>query len=384
MIKILTTTSWNYAHPAGAERVVANILNNLNKDKFDISLIELGTLKKVTKDYHGLLSSNIHVYKLNTSHTRYIIPNLRSLIHRLKPDIIFANLTHIAAATLIAKLSGFSKAKFIFCIHGQLCKFREKMEATFIGLYADKIIAVSQGLKKDLFQKAWINPEKIQVIYNPVDIRAIEKLAKEKAKKNYLMDKPVILGCGRLTEQKGFSYLIRAMIIVLKEYRNAQLVILGQGEKESELKNLAKSFHIENNIHFLGFVKNPFKYMTRADVFVLSSLWEGFGNVIVEAMTCGKAVVSTDCKSGPREILAPDNDFNYQTKSIEFAKYGILVPPKNPELLAQGILKLLDDADLREKYSQFGRERVKDFSSDKIIKQYKEFFNGIYKNVIPK
>ena len=134
----------------------------------------------------------------------------------------------------------------------------------------------------------------------------------------------------------------------------------------------------------LGFQKNPFKFISKSMFFVFPSLWEGFHNALVEAIACGVPVISSDCRSGPREILAPDTDFMYQTIEPEFAKYGVLMPvfdgkfkkadeplTKEEKLWIEVILELLKNHKIRQQYAKAGKERVKDFYPDKIIPQWK-------------
>ena len=144
----------------------------------------------------------------------------------------------------------------------------------------------------------------------------------------------------------------------------ARMAILGEGKDRGTLEKLAKELGISDKVAFLGFQKNPFKYMKRATVFVLSSLHEGFGNVLVEAMACGTPVISTNCKSGPSEI-------------IEDGKSGILVPVSDYQSLSKAIIKVLSDDSLRQKFSAEGLERVKHFSVQKNIRGYEKVFQEL-------
>src|SRR5699024_1692708 len=135
----------------------------------------------------------------------------------------------------------------------------------------------------------------------------------------------LIMNMGRLVEEKGQWHLIRAMKYVTQEIKNAKLIIMGVGELESYLKVLVEQLNLVNNVKFLGFKRNPFKYIKNSDLFVMSSISEGFGNVLIEAMACNVPVISTDCRYGPREILEPQSDFNSSTNKIEYCEYGVLV-----------------------------------------------------------
>ncbi len=363
----------------GAEKVVLEVLRNLDRKKFQPELAVLTS----EGEYQDLVPKDIKFFDLKKRSAKYAIFSLAKLVNKEKPDIILGTVEQIIILSYLIKF--FLKTKpiiinrcsnfFSIKTTNKFIKFLESLALR----NSDYVISVSKGVREDLIKNFKVKKEKIKLIYNPVEIKKVKKLAKEQVKE-YFKKRPVILSCGRLKEEKGFPFLIKAFEMILKKFPKITLLVLGQGEKEKELKLLTKKLKIEDKVKFLGFSKNPFKYMARADVFVLSSLCEGMPGVLLEAIGCGTPVVSSDCKSGPREILAPDTDFNFQTKSVEFAKYGVLVPPQNSELLAEGILKLLKDSNLIKKYYQLGRERVKDFSIEKIIKQYENFFLEITKN----
>jgi glycosyltransferase involved in cell wall biosynthesis len=218
---------------------------------------------------------------------------------------------------------------------------------------ADKAVAVSKGVAED-FSKVFHFPlEKFRVIYNPLDIEEILAKAKEPfSHKWYNKGISVILGAGRLEEQKNFRNLIEAFSIVRKEIQ-AELVILGEGKERKHLEALIEEFGLEDDVDLPGFVANPFPYIKNASVFVLSSDYEGLSMVILEALTLGTPVVSTNCPSGPSEIL-------------ENGKYGKLVPVGNSKALAESIVETLRNPLPKE----FLQERAKDFSLDIAVRKY--------------
>ncbi len=262
---------------------------------------------------------------------------------------------------------------------------------------ADLIIAVSQGVKQSLINFG-IEEEKIKVIYNPYPIDEIRKLAKEPlGSHEEIFKHPVLITAGRLTKQKGQWYLLRVFKALKEKHKDLKLVILGEGELKEYLVKLSEELGLKTyvwdrdelsgdfDVYFLGFQKNPFKFIARSKLFVFPSLWEGFPNVLVESMACGVCVVSSDCRSGPREILAPNTDFNYQTQKSEFAEYGVLMPvfevkyktAKEPleerEIMwIEAIDKLLEDESLRKHYSEKAKQRAEDFSIEKIVEEWKE------------
>ena len=218
---------------------------------------------------------------------------------------------------------------------------------------ADSLIAISEGVKRDLIESFDIEPEKVEVIYNPVITDEVYELMNESVSHPFFSTPdPVYIGVGRLTEQKNFSHLIRSFNEVVSR-QDAKLIILGKGDREQQLKNLCSELSISDHVSFPGFVDNPYKYMSKSDVFVLSSKWEGFGNVIVEAMACGTQVVATDCESGPAEIL-------------ENGRYGHLVPVDQVQTLAN----MMEDALDNPYNDQLLQERASDFHVNKIAPQY--------------
>lgn len=194
---------------------------------------------------------------------------------------------------------------------------------------ADGIVAVSKGVAEDVAAIAGLGAEQIEVIYNPIEIDEVIKKGKEPVDHPWFNspEVPVILGVGRLEQQKNYPNLINAFVKV-RQVREARLMILGEGSERDRLEDTIRELGLENDVVMPGFVKNPFAYMARAAVFVLSSSWEGLSMVLGEVMALGTPIVSTNCQSGPYELL-------------DGGKYGELVPVDNSEELAQGILKVL-------------------------------------------
>jgi glycosyltransferase involved in cell wall biosynthesis len=245
---------------------------------------------------------------------------------------------------------------------------------------ADLIITNSQGTKLDLIQNFAIPANKIQVISNMLDLTYIQQQAQESIPKEYLpiFQRPVIINIGRQKTAKGQIHLIQAFQQTLKKQPNLNLLILGgSGEKETEIAELITKSNLTEHVFLLGDQQNPFKFLKKAQIFVLSSLWEGFPNVLIEAMACGLPVIAADCPSGPREILAPDTNYQKQTTQLELAQNGILVPALNHNtaaaeaILSQAMLTLLSDTTLALNYQKASLQRAADFSIQNIIPQWK-------------
>jgi glycosyltransferase involved in cell wall biosynthesis len=195
---------------------------------------------------------------------------------------------------------------------------------------ADRIVAVSTGVADDLSEIIGIPRPRIEVIYNPVVTPEVLALSQESIEHPWFQpgQPPVILGIGRLTKAKGFSALIHAFSAIRKNKLPARLIILGEGDERSKLEQLILQLSIETEVLLPGFHQNPYFFLRNSSVFVLSSLWEGLPTVLIEALACGTPIVSTDCPSGPCEIL-------------ENGKWGTLVPVANENALVTAIQNTL-------------------------------------------
>jgi glycosyltransferase involved in cell wall biosynthesis len=221
---------------------------------------------------------------------------------------------------------------------------------------ADKIIVVSHELANEMHQVLSIPHEKFVVIYNPISPELFQKM-NEPINHSWFENEqpPVILAVGRLTKQKDFPNLLRAFAIV-RQYRPARLLILGDGEDRPLLEQLAKDLNISEDVSLPGFTDNPYAFMKKSAIFVLSSIYEGLPNVLLEALACGCPVVATDCPTGPREIL--DN-----------GRYGRLVPVGDHEALAKAILETLDNPDFPATKEE-RIQRALEFSLDAAVEKY--------------
>ena len=222
---------------------------------------------------------------------------------------------------------------------------------------SNAIVAVSQGVAEDLIYNYGVPEEKVSVIFNPVVTKELFDMALEDISHPWFEQNrlPVILAVGRLAKAKDYPTLFRAFSLV-RQVRPAKLLILGEGEERANLERLAIDLGIQNDVSMPGFVDNPFAFMSKASVFVLSSAWEGLPTVLVEALACGCPVVATDCRSGPREIL--DN-----------GRYGRLVPVGDYEALAKAILETLDNPDFPAD-RQTRIQRAMEFSVDAAVDKY--------------
>ncbi|MFZ0548536.1 MAG: glycosyltransferase [Candidatus Promineifilaceae bacterium] len=344
----------------GADRVTLTLLQHFDRARFQPALV----LSKVSGEYVNDLPPDVPVYSLGGKRLWTAWLPLTSLLRQHKPDILFSTSGGTNVIAVIAhRLSG-SNSRLILSernvlMHGEKTNKRRLLTWVKGLLYgrADQITAVSQGVKDDLVNQLGIASEKVTVVYNPIVTDKMLTLAQEPLDHPwFLEDIPVVLGVGRLVQEKGFDILIRA-IAQVREKRPVRLVILGEGELRVELQTLIDSLELPGHIQLVGFDKNPFKYMARCTLFVLSSRYEGLPGALIQSMACGAAVIATDCPAGPSEIITPEVD-------------GILVPVEDVSAMADQITRLLDSPDLRKTFSTNAQKSAVRFRADAVLENY--------------
>lgn len=382
----------------GAERVVSNLSMKIDKN-ISTSIILFGENARIEYPYHGNLEKLDFI-----NHNKNIFYKIYSLFYRVfklkkrKSDaptrtylsfLEYPNLLNLLSRKTektVISVRNHMSTKHNKGIKNYLWKFTIK----YLYARADIIVAVSEEIKNDLHLNFGLPMHKVRVINNSYDLINIKQKSEENIDEEYknIFSKPVIITAGRLDCQKGQWHLIRAFSEIAKQDSEIQLVILGRGKIEEELRVLADQYNLTDRIHFLGFQENPFKFIKNSKLFILPSRYEGFPNALAEAMACEVPVISTDCLSGPREILAPDEfdktfeEFDYKEN---FNRYGLLIPnfesdnfnsydTLNPQeiILKEEILKLINDEDRLDFYGKKSIERIEDFEISKIIKQWEE------------
>jgi glycosyltransferase involved in cell wall biosynthesis len=230
--------------------------------------------------------------------------------------------------------------------------------------FAHGIIAVSEGVADDLAVTARIARVRITVIYNPVITPHFDEHIAEQVTHPWLGDAatPFILGVGRFAPQKDFITLISAFALITQP-RNLRLILLGDGPLKARLLACAQALGVAERVDMPGYTPNPFPFMRKAAALVLSSRYEGFGNVLAEALACGTPVVSTDCPHGPAEIL-------------ENGRYGILVPVGDKEAMAKAITEVLGTAPDRNALRARGHE----FAAEHAAERYIRLFGSVLQN----
>ncbi len=251
------------------------------------------------------------------------------------------------------------------------------------------VVAVGEAIKRELVGYFGVPEKKVVVIQNAVNTCEVREKASESAAVPWNPDIPTIITAGRLTLQKGQWHLIRAFAEARK-WLPCQLAVLGTGELDGYLKGLAKDLGVEREVFFLGWQQNPFKFMARAHLFVLPSITEGFPLVLLEAMSCGLPVVSTDSPGDSREILAPSTAPRHdELNEPEYGRYGVLVPEFDMQLreagvphtprekqLADVIVRLLENKDMLKGYAAASSNRIHDFTQSTFIENYRQVIRG--------
>lgn len=288
-------------------------------------------------------------------------------------DLLFSSLPRSNALAGLAICLRRSTVPWILSEHNNLerilvtqpARFRWKRRLVHKWLYprAAAIVAVSRGLADCLSSQYGLPADKIQTIHNPVDGPGIRRLLTPGGAGSQPGRAPRIVACGRLIHQKGFDLLLEALARVRLPVA-PELVIVGDGARRPELEAQARALGLGQRVRFTGFLLNPWQELAQGDVFVLSSRWEGFGNVLIEAMACGLPVIASDCDFGPREILTDGVD-------------GLLVPPEDEGALAVAIGCLLGDPELAARLAEKGQRRAEEFSAQRIVPQYAALFDRV-------
>jgi glycosyltransferase involved in cell wall biosynthesis len=343
-------------YDGGAERIMLNLANGITSRGYPLDLV----LARAEGPFMDQIPASVRLVNLNASRVVTSPPALIRYLQRERPtallSILYAN--YIAAWT---KRLGGVPVRVILAEHNTLSSAVKGSSELRLRLFpslarwfypwADGIIAVSQGVAEDLSKSTKVPRERIQVIYNPIVTPDLFEKSKAPIEHPWFKpgEPPVLLAVGRLTRQKAFDILIQAFAQVRKNHP-VRLMILGEGEERLALETMIRECSLEKDINLPGFLPNPYPYMAHAAAFVLSSRWEGLPTVIVEAMALGIPIISTDCPSGPREILLN-------------GKYGQLVHVDDPFALAAAITKTLTSIGIippAESWKSFELEGVVD------------------------
>ena len=305
----------------GAEGLCVNIANGLASRGWDISLIVLNTKKSV---FHNRINKKVNFKILGISNTRYSFKALYQFIKNEEPLKLVVFNYELTVMMYFVRLLSFKKFILISRNINTISKKKENLKGIWIKYFvfpiidffykkSDHIINQCKSMQNDIVRHYNLDQKKTSVIYNPVN----EIIEKHNQRNEIELNKEGYLLCvGRLESQKALNYSITAFSNVLKIFPNLRLKILGEGSLRNELIKLTIDLGIKNKVDFVGFDSDIIKYFSKAEATILSSLYEGFPNVLIESIALGTPVVSFDCKSGPSEII--ENGINgYLAKYLD-------------------------------------------------------------------
>lgn len=351
-------------YSGGAERVQINLARYFLDRGLRVDLV-------VCK-YFGSLKDKVPVgvrlVSLDASKVMFSLPAYLRYLRIARPRVVLSSVENANVVSCLGKMFSFHRHRLVVRLDNSLSEpgmlplqaHRWPMMMAVVSTFhlADEFVGVSRGVAEQLRRVPGLGKKPIHHIYNPIIHKGFDALAGETPAlpSSIAPGEAFVLAVGRLHKQKGYENLLRAFARVVAR-RPSHLVILGEGDDREELQNLADSLGIASYVHLLGYRSNALAYMRQAAVFVLSSVAEGFGNVVVEALACGAPVVSTDCPHGPREILAD-------------GRFGTLVPVGDVDTLARAIAASLDAP--RPALSNALKQHLQLFSIEAIGKRYLE------------
>jgi glycosyltransferase involved in cell wall biosynthesis len=345
----------------GAERVVVTLLHHLDRRRFEPHLV----LVEAVGPYLAHLPSDVEVHALAAPRMRRAVPGLLRVIRRVRPAVIVSTQGYMNLALLLMRPLFRGTRLVVREVIGERYLENSRFQPLFYRLYlrmvrgADRIVVQSDAVRAEMEARIDAAPGHVVRIYNPVDTEHINgHLAHLRgAPAQYEGAPPHVVAAGRLGHQKGFDLLLDAFAGVRHVLGRGTLTILGEGPDRAALESRAAALGIASVVRFLGFQENPFAYFAAADLFVLSSRYEGLPNVLLEALACGCPAVACDCPHGVREIVRDGVN-------------GLLVPPENVDALRTAMLRLLQDPEERRRLAANARASLAPFRADAIAREW--------------
>lgn len=354
-------------HGGGAERMMVELAAGFAARGVSVDLV----LARAAGPYLSEVPTAVRIVDLAAGRVVRAIEPFARYLREVRPEVVFTTLQHASLAALTARWRAGSDAVLVLReattpsrrrlgrldVKGRLQNLL--MRVAYAS--ADGVVAVSEGVADDLHASYGVSREKIWTLYSPLVTDDLEALSRNEPADLGIGESevPILLAVGALRPYKGFRTLLDAVARVRRQ-REVRLVVLGEGEQRAVLERQASDLGLEDAVSFLGFRPNPFAYMARADVFVLSSEREGLPGALIQAMACGCPVVATDCASGPAEVL-------------EDGAHGRLVPVGNDAAMADAILATLSEPRQADRL----RRRAARFEAGTVIEAHVEAFEQI-------
>lgn len=373
----------------GAERTALNLLATINAEKYLCKIMVLraeGIHLQAAKDSNWLVDSPLEPKLFQNQALedplRIIFSawQIRRVVDKVRPDIVMTFMSDTSIPMYLSRARYISGARWIAregnntpkaiqdTINNKLLR---RIAHAMVGVSlrsCDRLLCISKGMIRAFTEKYQVPDASIRVIYNPIDLKVLQQIKTlETAELSVLMNKsfvdqrPMILAVGRLSYQKGFDTLINAFANTLAK-KSYQLTILGEGEQRQALEELVSRLQLTQCIYMPGYNEKPALWMKAAACFVLSSRWEGFGHVVVEAMAVGTPVISTRCEYGPSEIL-------------KNGEYGELIPTDDQKSLEEALMGVLENKTNRLARAEKAQLRAQDFSIETITREYEHLFS---------
>ena len=364
----------------GAERTSLNLLGGIDRTKIRICLV---TSKNIFYHFQNIgvdkflaiedLGIDVWFHSL-----RRFIHDIRKIAFVLKtehPDLAFGMMHYPSSLLAFAKKAYNLKVKVIVSPRGPSTEYLKHFEHSFFRKawlrwvfgffcrFADKIVVASTGMKEECVRDYRAISENVEVIPNSIDIHDIKKKADEAIDFTIPPGFHVIATAGRLEREKNMPILFKAFSEIRKREK-VKLLVIGDGSEKNSLEILSDELDIRRDVMFVGYQQNLYKFLSKATIFAHTCLFEGFANVIVEAMACGVPVVAVNCPYGPRDI-------------IEQGVNGLLVPIQSEGALVEALSTLLKNEQLRKDMAQRGLTRSLDFAVDTMVISYQKFFEKV-------
>lgn len=350
----------------GAEKIMVNLATGLLDRGHDVELVVI----EKTGPYLDLAPSNLPIVELGGRRVSTSVPALAHHLKQRRPDAVLSSLVHMNVATVLARALGRVETRLVVRqeahLHGNPSPDASMGTRLAYRLVpwayrrADHVVGVSRGVVNEVRERTGLGPERISTVYNPVlSEESVRRLTTLQPTPHPWLEPgapPVVIAMGRLVPQKDYPTLLEGFAR-LRISRPLRLIILGEGPLRKDLTRQAVELGIGDEVHFAGFVEDPLSWMKQARLFAHTARWEGFGNVLVEALACGLPVVATDCPSGPREIL-------------DDGRYGRLVGVGDIDGLVEAIRKTLKETPDQEDL----RDRAREFTVEAILPAYEALF----------